>query len=367
MKVEKNNNIYADFSLNFTKPLENDIQIDKIKCTLLLENSVELAKGNTLSSFIAPKNVSRIENLSFLFEVSDIKSLIEAFLRQENFTITGKIIFPLGFSYPFSVKTQEIGSGFLPTISIQELHPLPPGSLLEIVIETSNPHEISLNITEGQFQLFSPEYGNLGVATLANLSMLPNISNGTLYLETNTSQLTWMFEKILNNGTIQTKIQNLDAVFDFAGQYIPIFTKEGPFFTWESFSPSLQILEIENISILHFAFDLVIGFQGEPLWGYNISYNPGKSSAISLDFYYKLISNPEPQIVGSGISNRTIFIKRHTSTNVSLHVTVNLNALEMLLDYAFGGKIEIDIRNGILNLQFYEVFFEVEFNRTLSY
>ncbi|MHA2328238.1 MAG: hypothetical protein ACXACR_06920, partial [Candidatus Hodarchaeales archaeon] len=369
MKVE-DNDIYADFSLNFSKPIKNDILINKVNCLLLLENSVEsikLAEGITLSSFIIPKNITKIENLSFLFIVPDVEMLMEVLLGKEKITITGNIIFPLGIFYPFTLESQEFGDGFFPAISIQELHPVPPGSQLEVLVEVNNPHDISLNISEGQFQLFTSDYGNLGLATLDNISMLPRISNVTLFLESNKSQLTWMFEKILNNGTIQVKMRDLEASFDFAGKKIDIFTNEGPFFTWESFSPSLQIRGVENINPFPGEFDLMIGLEGEPLWGYNISYKPENSSGISLDFYHKLLSNPEPQIVGSGTSNSTVLIKRNTQTIITIHVTVDSNAIQLPLIWLLEGKIEIDIRNGILNLQFYDVLFEVGFSRTLIY
>ena len=366
-RVEKDT-IYADFSLNLSEPVENNIIIEQIDCQLYHENSsgkLTLAKGKTLYAFTVPKEKNRVENISFKFEVPVLKDLLEALMGGEKIGIKGRIFFPLRFSTAFSYQPQEIGKSLFPNVTIIEIHPVPPGSQLEILVEVHNPHKISLNITEGFFHLFAEEYGFIGNVTITDVSMNPGRSNIKSYLEANTPELIWLFERILNNGTVHANIQNFEAILNFAEQNIDLYIEKGPMFLWQSYSAPIQILDVENISLLHRSFDISFGLLGEPLWGYNITTGCNTPWGISLDFYHKLIFSNEPRIVGNGSTTETVLVNRRGVNSVNIHITVFPSALEMLVVWISEQKIDIDIRNGLLCIQFYEVTFQVGFNKTL--
>ncbi len=367
IRVEKNA-IYANFSLNLSEPVESNVIIEQIDCQLYHENSsgkMILAEGKTLNGFTVPKEKDRIENISFKFEVPMIKDLLEVLLEGEKVGLKGRIFFPLRISTAFSYQPKEIGKSLFPNITIIEIHPVPPGSQLEIMVEVYNPHEISLNITEGLFNLYAEEYGLIGNVTLTDVSMTPGQSNIKSYLKADTPELIWMFERILNNGTIQAKIQEFEAILNFAEQNIEVYIEKGPMFLWESYSAPIQVLEVGNINILRGSFDISLALLGEPLWGYNITTGCETPWGVSLDFYHKLFSSNEPQIVGNGSTTETVVVNRHGVNSVNIHITVFPSAIAMLIVWISEQKIDIDIRNGLLCIQFYEVTFQVGFNKTL--
>jgi len=364
IKSVEEGTVYADFNFNFSAPVKSDIAIKKIKIKLYQENYSEkmiLAEGYSLQSFSIKKNEIILENISFLFEVPVIEDLMKVLLEEEKIGITGTIYFPIGFSIPFSYEPKNIGGNILPSLDILEAHPVSPGSILEILVSLDNPHDITLNLTKSSFDLIEPEYGTLGNVSLPELSIPSKSSNITMLLQTETEVMTWMFEKILNNGTIQAEIQNFDAIFMFGEKKVNIAVEKGPNFTWGNFDPSLKVLNISNPSLIDASFDVGIAFYGNPLWGYNISAESDGQWSISLDFYH-IIEN-ERQMVGNGSTNMTVTVNRNEMAFIKVHINVFLFAFaEMILKWNF----EIDIQNGKLGLQFYDVSLEIDFERHIG-
>lgn len=367
IKSVEEGTVYADFNFNFSSPVKSDIAIKKIKIKLYQENYSEkliLAEGYSLQSFSIKKNEIMIENISFLFEVPIIEDLMEVLLEEEKIGITGTIFFPIGFSIPFSYEPKDIGGNILPSLDILEAHPVPPGSILEILVSLDNPHDITLNLTKGTFDLIEPEYGTLGNVSLPVLSIPSKLSNITMQLQTETEVMTWLFEKILNNGSIQAEIQNFEAIFMFGENKVNLSMEKGPNFTWGSFDPSLDVIGFSNVSTNYvdiISFDVGLVLYGNPLWGYNISAGSGNQCSISLDFYY-VIEN-ELQMVGNGSTNVTVTVNRNEMALFKVHINVLPFAVaKMILNWNF----EIDIRNGKLSLQFYDVSLDIDFERQIG-
>ena len=181
--------VYADFSFNFTTPIKNEISIKKIEIELYQDNGQEketLASGNTLKPFVIEQNEIIKENISFIFEVPVVGNLLEVLLEEEKIGIIGRAYFPLGISAPFSYQPENIGISILPSIEILEVHPIPPGSTLEILVNIYNPHDIILNITSGMFDLIASEYGLLGNVTITEAIMPPKSSNLTMFIHIKT-------------------------------------------------------------------------------------------------------------------------------------------------------------------------------------
>lgn len=370
IKSVEEGTVYADFNFNFSTPMKSDIAIKKIKIKLYQENYSEkliLAEGYSLQSFSIKKNEINIENISFLFEVPIVEDLMEVLLEEEKIGITGTIYFPIGFSIPFSYEPKNIGGDILPSLDILEVHPVPPGSILEILVSLYNPHDITLNLTKSSFDLIEPEYGTLGNVSLPELSIPSKLSNITMQLQTETEVMTWLFEKILNNGSIQAEIQNFEAIFMFGENKVNLSMEKGPNFTWGSFDPSLKISDISNVSTNNvdiISFDVGLNLYGNPLWGYNISAGSGNQSSISLDFFY-VIEN-DLQIVGNGSTNVTVNIGRNEMADIKIHINIlTFAAIEMIFNWITERNIEIDIQNGRLGLQFYDISLDIDFERHL--
>ncbi len=364
--------VYADFTFNFSKPLKYEVSIKKISLKLYQENDTKkliLAEGYTLESFIIMKNANIVENISFIFEVPRVDNLLKVLLKEEKIGIMGLLYFPFGFSTPFSYQPKNIGTSILPSFEILEVHPVPPGSILEILVTTYNPHDITLNLTEGSFDLIATEFGSLGNVSLTEFSVPTKVSNLTLLLQTNPQKMTWLFGKILNNGTLSVEIQNFEAIFWFGGELINIFLEEGPSFTWGSYDPGLRILGLDNVSYNFgdetISFDVSLGLYGYPLWDYNVSAGCGNKWSISLDFYH--ILEEKLQIVGNGSTNMTVTINKSEISSINVHINIfPFAALEMILIWITEWNIEIDIQNGNLCLQFYDVSLQIEFERHIE-
>ncbi|MFX0085366.1 MAG: hypothetical protein ACFFAU_06805 [Candidatus Hodarchaeota archaeon] len=370
IKKVSEGSVYVDFTFNFSKPLKYEISIKKISIKLYQENDTEkwiLAEGHTLESFIIMKNAIIVENISFIFEVQRIDNLLKVLLKEEKIGIMGLLYFPFGFSTSFSYQPKNIGTSILPSFEILEVHPVPPGSILEILVTTYNPHDITLNLTEGSFDLITAEIGFLGTVSLTEVSLPTKISNLTFLLQTNPQEMTWMFERILNNGTLSVEIQNFEAIFWFGGELINIFLEEGPSFIWGSYDPGLKVLGLDNVSYSDeiISFDVSLGLYGYPLWGYNVSAGCGNPWSVSLDFYH--ILEEELQIVGNGSTNMTVTINRSEMSSVNVHINIfPFAALEMILIWITEWDINIDIQNGNLCLQFYDVSLQIEFERHIE-
>jgi hypothetical protein len=364
--------VYADFTFNFSKPMKFEISIKKINIKLYQENGTGkmiLAEGYTLESFVIMKNAMVVENISFIFEVPRVDSLLKVLLKEEEIGIMGVIHFPIGLSTPFSYQPKNIGTSILPSIEILEVHPVPPGSILEIIVATYNPHDITLNLTEGTFDLIGSEYGFLGNVSLTEVSIPTKVSNLTLLLQTGTEEMTWIFEKILNNGTLEAEIHNFAAIFWFGGELINTILEEGPSFTWGSYDPGLKVLGISNVSYNlgdeSISFDVNLGLYGTPLWGYNVTAVDRHPWSISLDFYH--IFEDEVQIVGNGSTNMTVSVNRSEMSPVSVHINIfPFAALEMIYIWITQWNIEIDVQNGYLCMQFYEISLKIGFERHIE-
>lgn len=363
--------VYADFTFNFTTPINNEISIKKIEIELYQENEQEkeiLASGNTLKPFVIERNVIIKENISFIFEVPVVENLLEVLLEEQKVGIIGRVHFPLSISVPFSYQPENIGISILPSIEILEVHPIPPGSTLEILARISNPHDIILNVTSGMFDLIASEYGLLGNVTLTEAKIPPKSSNLTLFIHMETEEMTWLIETILNNGTLQAEIQNLEAILLFGGEYVDVFMEDGPVFTWGNYNPILNVQGIHNEDYSDgiFSFDVKLGLLGMPLWGYNISSGATNGSSLTFDFYYEI--GGVPRNVGNGITNETSIINRNEMTLLNIHINVydELTAVIMSLVWISGGNIVIDVRNGLLNLIFYDVSLQVGFERYID-
>jgi len=231
-----------------------------------------------------------------------------------------------------------------------------------------NPHGISINLTEGGFQLINNEYGIFGNVSLTNVTMTPGNSTFNLLLQAGTEELTWLFEKTLNNGSIQAEITNLNAIVDISGEQINITMEKGPSFTWEGYEPGLQVTDLGNVKIEEekISFDITIGVLGEPLWGYNITPGCGRPWAISFDFYHKLLDNKIHK-VGNGSTNLTININRKELALVSIHINIfKTTAVEMIAVWIRNQAISINIQNGVICLQFYEVRIQTNFTYKLN-
>lgn len=358
--------VYADFSFNFTTPIKNEISIKKIEIELYQVNSQEkeiLASGNTLKPFVIEQNEIIKENISFIFEVPVVGNLLEVLLEEEKIGIIGRAYFPLGISAPFSYQPENIGISILPSIEILEVHPIPPGSTLEILVSIYNPHDIILNVTSGMFDLIASEYGLLGNVTLTEAIIPPQSSNLTIFIHMETEEMTWLVETILNNNTLQAEIQNLEVILLFGGEYIDVYMEDGPGFTWENYNSSLDVQGTENEDYTDgiFSFDLKLGLLGMPLWGYNISSGGINGFSLSFEFYYEI--GGVPINVGNGSTNTTYIINRNEMTVLDVHINVydEFPALIMSIVWFSGGSLEIDVRNGLLNLIFYEVLLQVDF------
>lgn len=360
VKVE-NHTVYTDLSFSLFEELDYTVRVNQITCVIQsgspnVQPNQELATGRTINSLIVRKGSAKIENLSFIFEVPELESLLTVLISDEAFIIQGRIFLEWGLSIPFRVQLSGIETDFFPSISILEIHPIPPGTALEVLVHTQNFHGITLNITTASFQLISPDYGSFGTAHFNNISIPPGHANVTLRLQSNTSQLAWLTERILKNSTIQAKIELFQGEFLFAGENINIFVQDGPEFFWDDFTPSLQVLGVGNINISEGYFDVNLGFQGQPLWGYNLT-------CITFDFYHQLLNKTlGPQIVGTGNFSETVLVPRLSTAKVGIRINiVPLKVAEMLAVWFQTGKINLDIRNGIICLQFYEVTFAVGF------
>jgi hypothetical protein len=371
MDIE-DNTIHANFSLEFTEALDQDLYISRIECKLVHEDDQEekliLAKGETLNPITLNRETIIVTNLIIKFEATNLKNLFESLLNEKEIGIEGKIYTTLDFSFPFNYQAQELDTSLFPNITIKELHPIPPGTHLEIMAGSYNPHGISINLTEGGFQLINNEYGIFGNVSLTNVTMTPGNSTFNLLLQAGTEELTWLFEKTLNNGSIQAEITNLNAIVDISGEQINITMEKGPSFTWEGYEPGLQVTDLGNVKIEEekISFDITIGVLGEPLWGYNITPGCGRPWAISFDFYHKLLDNKIHK-VGNGSTNLTININRKELALVSIHINIfKTTAVEMIAVWIRNQAISINIQNGVICLQFYEVRIQTNFTYKLN-
>jgi hypothetical protein len=363
--------VYADFTFNITSPINNEISIKKIDIELYQEKNHErvlLASGNTLKSFIIKRNET-IVNISFIFEVPVIENLLEVMLEEEKVSIVGKVYLSIGFSAPFSYKPENIGISILPSIEIVEAHPVPPGSTLEVLARIYNPHDIILNVTSGTFDLLASEYGFLGNVELTEVNIPPESSNLTLFIHMETEEMTWLFETILNNGTLQAEIQNLEVNLLFGGELFDVFMENGPVFTWGTYDPGLNVQGFDNVSFSIvdniLSFDVNLGLLGMPLWGYNISDGEANGSSLSLDFYSEI--GGKAQIVGNGTTNNSYSVNRNEMTLLNVHINIlPIAAVTMILVWISEGNIKIDVRNGVLNLRFYDVTLQVGFERYID-
>ncbi len=359
--------VYAEFSFNFTTPIKNEISIKKIEIDLYQANSQEkeiLASGNTLKPFVIKQNEIIKENISFIFEVPVIGNLLEVLLEEEKIGIIGRAYFLFGISAPFSYQPENIGISILPSIEILEVHPIPPGSTLEILVSIYNPHDIILNITSGKFDLIASEYGLLGNVTLTEAIIPPKSSNLTIYIHMEKEEMTWLIETILNNLPLQAEIKNLQAILLFGGEYVNVFMEDGPSFTWGNYNSSLDVQGIDNVSanILEFifSFDISLGLLGMPLWGYNISSSRINGSSLSFELFY--VIEGEPINVGNGSTNTAYIINRNEITVLNVHINViGTPAVIMAALWLSGENLEIDVRNGFLILIFYDVLLQVSF------
>lgn len=371
MEIE-DNTIEANFSLEFTEPLGQDLYISKIECKLVQKDDQKekhiLAIGETMKSITLKRETIETTNLIIKFETADLKKLFESLLNGKEIGVEGRIYTTLGISFQFSYQSQELTPNFFPSINIKEIHPIPPGTHLEILAGSTNPHGISFNLTEGEFQLLNNEYGIFGNVSLTNVILTPGNSTFNLLLQAGTEELTWLFERTLNNGTIQAEITNLSAIIDIAGEQINITMKKGPEFSWKGYEPGLQATDVGNVTTEEdkISFDITIGILGEPLWGYNITPGCGSLWAISFDFYHKLLDNKVHK-VGNGSTNLTINVNRKELALVSIHINIfKIAAAEMIAVWIWNQKIGIDIQNGEICLQFYEVRIQTNFTYKLN-
>jgi hypothetical protein len=364
VKVE-NQTVYTDLSFTLSDQLATTVRANHITCTIQSDSSEGqleevLAVGSTIESLVVNKGSDRIENLSFVFDVPDLQSLLTVLISDKAIIIQGQIFLDWGLATPYKIQLSGIEVDFFPSISILEIHPIYPGNVLEVLVHTQNLHGIILNITTASFQLVSPEYGRFGTAYFENTSISPGRSNITLLLHANASELTWLTERILNNGTIQASIRQFQGEFQFASEHINISVQDGPKFLWDDFTPSLQIIGVSNINISGGHFDVDLGFQGQPLWGYNLT-------CVSFDFYHQLLNETlGSQIVGTGNFSENILVPRLSTAQIGIRIIIFPEKVaEMLAIWFQTLEINLDIRNGVLCLQFYEINFTVGFTYTI--
>ncbi|MFW9854109.1 MAG: hypothetical protein ACFFFG_03585 [Candidatus Thorarchaeota archaeon] len=359
----ENHTVYTDLSFILFDKLGYSVRANKITCTIQTDsaegNTTQiLATGSTMESVIFPRGSAKVENLSFMFDVPNLESLLGVLISDEAIIIQGQIYLEWGLTTPYKIELSGIEVDFFPSISILEIHPIYPGNVLEVLVQTQNIHGVTLNITTASFQLTSSEFGSFGTAYFENTSIPPGRSNVSLLLYSNGSELTWLTERILNNGTIQASIREFQGEFLFAHEHINISVQDGPKFFWDDFTPSLHISGINNININTSGgyFDVNLEFEGQPLWGYNLT-------CISFDFYHQLLNETlGSQIVGRGNFSKTIFVPRLSTAQIGIRIMIiPEKVIEMLIVWTQTGKINLDLRNGIICLQFYEVIFEVGF------
>ncbi|MFW9777256.1 MAG: hypothetical protein ACFFE8_00300 [Candidatus Heimdallarchaeota archaeon] len=361
----ENHTVYTDLSFTLLEELDYSVRANKITCTIQTDSTEGnvaqiLATGSTIESLIFPKGSIKVENLSFMFDVPDLESLLRVLISDEAIIIQGQIHLEWGLTSPYKIELSGIDVDFFPSISILEIYPIYPGNILHVLVHARNFHGVTLNISSASFQLTSPEFGSFGTAYFENTSIPPGRSNVSLLLHSNASELTWLTERILNNGTIQASIRKFQGEFLFAHENINISVQDGPKFFWDDFTPSLHILGINNINISGGYFDVNLGFEGQPLWGYNLT-------CITFDFYHQLLNETlGSQIVGRGNFSETILVPRLSLAQIGIRITIiPEKVVEMLIIWTQTREINLDLRNGIICLQFYEVIFEVGFTSSL--
>ncbi len=361
--------IEVNISLEFAIPSQNAFRISQISCDILDTSQADqriIAQGESKSPIHILSNQKIISNISFEFTTSNIQELVSRFIEGENFSLTGKILFPYGFSSPFEIRSENMKIGFFPTLSLLNMHPIAPGDILEISLKSTNPHVVPFNITEARFEVLSPEYGLLGDVNFTNLIIPPRVSTLMVQFKSGETELTWLFEQVLNNGTPPLEIVNFTAVLAVETGNIEIEMKVGPQLKSTSYESGLEILGIENLDIegSRFVFDIIIGIKGTQLWGYNITPATEEPWAISFDFAHSL-SGDELQVIGNGSSNVTRYINCLESTEVPITVNIfPVAATELILIWIQQQSIEINIRNGHICLQFYEVELKISFSYT---
>ncbi|MHA1972035.1 MAG: hypothetical protein ACTSW1_03510 [Candidatus Hodarchaeales archaeon] len=362
--------ITIDLSINLSTPVPTTVKVEIITCQLnLVENASKtfIASGKTLKSFLIPKNINIVSNISLKLDFIDVQNFLETLTNNSLIEISGKVFFTGGFSHPFSIVTNTIGEGIIPDFEVLDLHPIPPGNILEANVRFTSPHSIILNITRGTLTLDDKNKCLLGTAILSNASIPQGTTNISLLINMNHSELEWVFEEIINNNTFSAEIINFNLTLRVHTKEFSIFMKKVQTLHLDISTDSLEILDIEAITYSKnlFSFDLILGLRGYPLWGYNLSSNLDSNLSISLDFYHKLLNN-EIQLVGNGSSNISVTIQKNALVRVPVHIIVFPYAsAEMLIVWLRDHTISINIKNGCINLQMYDTILNIFFERLL--
>ena len=366
------NSLDLKLNLNFTSAVKQTINIEKVTCKLthtVEKASIILTTGNTLSSFTIKKNTVILENINFRFTLNSLETFLEALINKSAIEITGRVYLTSFFSIPFKYESYSLGEDFFPSFSLIHLHPLPPGTLLVTEMELNNPHSIDLNILNGSFNLEDEQYGFLGSAILPSTIIKPGLTNNSFTLNMNQSELQWMFEQILNDKPLNPKVQKLHLTLKINQKTVELLVEEGPdfkiglspniFYIKEISSPTYSLNE--NI----FTFDLTLGLLGDPLWGYNLTAVRNTTWTVILDFYHYLLDG-EIGHVGNGSTTLKSTINYFEETNITVKIVVfPFVAGEMILVWLRDQEISINIQNGTIGIQMYEIILEVSFNKNL--
>ncbi|NHJ01903.1 MAG: hypothetical protein EAX86_07140 [Candidatus Heimdallarchaeota archaeon] len=365
----ENNSIKADISLELSTPSFFDIQIRQIKCKIIdhTQGMEKIIAEGTTESITNIKSNQKVVNISFQFITSDIQNLITRLAEGDNFSLKGELIFLFGFSSSFEIESDKIEVSFFPSLKIIDMHPVYPGNILEITIETFNPHLIDFNLTKISFDVFTPNFGILGTVNMTNLIIATQKSSIDIQFESGESELSWLFEQVLNDGIPTLEVTDFSVTLAIGQNLITISLDDGPNMK-NGFEPSLEILGIRNLAIegSTIAFDIDIGLQGEPLWGYNITPTMGEPWAISFDFSHKL-GGDELQVVGNGSSNVTTQVDYHELVEIPISVNIfPIATAELIWIWINQGEIEINLQNGQICLQFYEVKLKISFSHSMN-
>ncbi|WP_455140190.1 hypothetical protein [Candidatus Hodarchaeum mangrovi] len=366
------NSLDLKLNLNFTSVVKQTVKIEKVTCKLthmVGKNSILLTTGNSLSSFTIKRNTVILENISFSFTLNSLETFLEAIINKSAIEITGRVYFTSFFSIPFRYESCSLGEDFFPSFTLIHLHPLSPGNRLATEMKLNNPHNIDLNILNGSFNLVEESYGFLGSAILPDINLTPGLTQISFILNINQSGLKWMFEQILNDRPFNPKVQKLNLILKVNINTLDLMVEEGPdfkiglpaniFYVKEISSPIYSLSE--NI----FSFDLTLGLLGDPLWGYNLTTIGNSTWSVVLDFYHYLLDG-EIGHVGNGSTNLKTTINYFEETNITVKIVVfPFVAGEMIFVWLRDQQISINIKNGIIGIQMYEIILEVHFNKNL--
>ena len=227
------NSLDLKLNLNFTSPVKQTLNIEKVTCKLTYtveKEPIILTVGTTVSSFMIKKNTVNLKNINFSFTFDSLETFLEVLINKSTLEVTGRVYFLSFFSFPFKYSSDSLGEDFFPSFNLVHLHPLPPGNHLATEINLVNPHEIDLNVSSGSFNLIEENYGLLGSAILPNIILKPGLTNFSFNLNINKSELQWMFEQILNDKPFNPKVKQLHLLLKINMKTLDLLMEEGPDF-----------------------------------------------------------------------------------------------------------------------------------------